>query len=145
MVTRRLPRYKPIVVNVLSQSGTNSWLELVLREGKVRARGVWTPSLTCTPAHLSCPLHCAQNREVRHVLGVMKLNVNRLIRTDFGPYSLGNIPRGAVKEVPLKTEGIGGWDPVASRGITAADLVATDPGAVPELFPGTFEHVERDR
>jgi 23S rRNA pseudouridine2605 synthase len=65
-------RYKPINVEI-EKEGTNSWLRLGLREGK--------------------------NREVRRVLDWAGLTVNRLIRTDYGPFALGKIQRGHVEQV----------------------------------------------
>jgi 23S rRNA pseudouridine2605 synthase len=38
-------------------------------------------------------------REVRRALAEVGLMVDRLVRTDFGPYSLGSIPRGSVLKV----------------------------------------------
>ena len=54
----------------------NSWLSVRLREGK--------------------------NREVRRVLEHLGLKVSRLIRTAYGPFELGELPRGGVEEVPRK-------------------------------------------
>lgn len=65
-------RYKPVNVEI-EKEGTNSWLRLGLREGK--------------------------NREVRRVLDWAGLTVNRLIRTDYGPFALGKIERGHVQQV----------------------------------------------
>ncbi len=53
--------------------GVNSWLFVSLREGK--------------------------NREIRRVMEALGLKVTRLIRTDYGPFSLGKIPRGEITEV----------------------------------------------
>ena len=53
--------------------GSNLWLTLGLREGK--------------------------NREVRRVLAHLGLAVNRLIRISFGPFQIGDLPAGAVREV----------------------------------------------
>src|SRR5215468_3787183 len=53
--------------------GTNIWLTFAIREGK--------------------------NREVRNVLRHLGLQVNRLIRTSFGPFQLRELPDGAVEEV----------------------------------------------
>ena len=53
--------------------GTNSWLTIVLREGK--------------------------NREIRKVMEAIGLRVNRLIRTDYGPFTLGELTPGSVEEV----------------------------------------------
>lgn len=69
-------RYGPIEAHLERQVGGNAWLLVALREGK--------------------------NREVRRVLESLGLTVNRLIRTAYGPFSLGNLPRGAVEEVKPK-------------------------------------------
>lgn len=53
---------------------TNTWLFMTLFEGK--------------------------NREIRKVLAYLGLRVNRLIRMTYGPFSLGNLKPGDVKEVP---------------------------------------------
>jgi 23S rRNA pseudouridine2605 synthase len=68
--------YGPIEASLDSRRGANAWLTLALREGR--------------------------NREVRRVLGFLGLKVNRLIRLAFGPFQLGGLPRGEVKEVPGK-------------------------------------------
>jgi 23S rRNA pseudouridine2605 synthase len=67
-------RYAPIEAVLDNQTGSNAWLSLALREGK--------------------------NREVRKVLETLDLRVNRLIRVSYGPFQLGDLPRGAVAEVP---------------------------------------------
>ena len=66
-------RYKSIKAELESTQGGNSWLTITLREGK--------------------------NREIRRVMEALGLKVNRLIRTDYGPFSLGKLERGAVIEV----------------------------------------------
>ena len=43
-----------------------------------------------------------KNREVRRVLEFLGLQVSRLIRTGYGPFALGDLPRGAVVEIPAK-------------------------------------------
>jgi 23S rRNA pseudouridine2605 synthase len=60
--------------------GANHWIVLSLAEGK--------------------------NREVRRVLETLGLTVNRLIRISYGPYELGDLPRGEVRE--LTSPGKGG-------------------------------------
>ncbi len=55
------------------QQGANVWLSFAIREGK--------------------------NREVRKVLESLGLRVNRLIRVSYGPFMLGDLPEGSVKEV----------------------------------------------
>lgn len=46
-------------------------------------------------------LHEGKNREIRKVLAAIGLKVNRLIRLSYGPYNLGDLPRGAIKEANL--------------------------------------------
>jgi 23S rRNA pseudouridine2605 synthase len=53
--------------------GSNVWLTVGLREGK--------------------------NREVKKVLGHLGLDTNRLIRISFGPFQLGDLPEGEVREI----------------------------------------------
>ena len=69
-------RYGPIEARIDSRQGANAWLTVTLREGK--------------------------NREIRRVMEALGLKVNRLLRTAFGPFQLGNLPRGALDEVPPK-------------------------------------------
>ncbi len=55
--------------------GANSWISMTLREGK--------------------------NREIRRVMEALGLRVTRLIRTDYGPFSLGKMPRSVVTEIKM--------------------------------------------
>ena len=57
----------------LEKEGSNSWLKISLNEGK--------------------------NREIKKVLDYFGLTVNRLIRISFGPFILGNLETGKIKEV----------------------------------------------
>jgi 23S rRNA pseudouridine2605 synthase len=66
-------RYGPIEANLERRTGRNQWIEMTLTEGK--------------------------NREVRRVLEHLGLQVNRLIRTSYGPFLLGDLPPGAVEEI----------------------------------------------
>jgi 23S rRNA pseudouridine2605 synthase len=66
-------RYGPIEATLERQQGANAWLMFAIREGK--------------------------NREVRKVLETLGLRVNRLIRVSYGPFHLGELPEGAVKEI----------------------------------------------
>ncbi len=70
-------RYGPVSVSVRRSGGSNAWLDVTVHEGK--------------------------NREVRRVLQYVGLQVNRLIRTAYGPIGLGSLPRGALEEVPPAT------------------------------------------
>ena len=66
-------RYGAIDANLERRTGTNVWIEMTLKEGK--------------------------NREVRRVLEHLGLRVSRLIRTGYGPFTLGDLPAGEVEEV----------------------------------------------
>ena len=65
--------YKPIHIeyDAKKTNGQNTWMLVTLTEGK--------------------------NREIRRVLSHFDLQVNRLIRVAFGPYSLGDLKPGELK------------------------------------------------
>ena len=68
-------RYGPMEARLEgSRGGTNQWLTITLKEGK--------------------------NREIRRVMAHLGLQVNRLIRTAYGPFELGQLVAGEVVEVP---------------------------------------------
>lgn len=69
-------RYGPIEAGLDARKGTNAWLTVSIQEGK--------------------------NREVRRVMQHLGLSVTRLIRTAYGPFQLGVLPKGAVEEVSPK-------------------------------------------
>ncbi|AOL23251.1 23S rRNA pseudouridine2605 synthase [Erythrobacter litoralis] len=66
-------RYGSINANLERGKGRNIWVEMTITEGK--------------------------NREVRRVLEWLGLKVNRLIRTAYGPFELGDLPRGAAARI----------------------------------------------
>ncbi|MHA7818628.1 MAG: pseudouridine synthase [Erythrobacter sp.] len=67
-------RYGSIDANLeRGGSGKNQWIEMTITEGK--------------------------NREVRKVLEYLGLKVNRLIRTAYGPFALGDLPRGQAARI----------------------------------------------
>jgi len=66
-------RYGRIDANLERRTGRNQWIEMKLTEGK--------------------------NREVRRVLEFLGLKVNRLIRTAYGPFDLGESQPGALVEI----------------------------------------------
>ena len=65
--------YGPINANLERRTGKNCWIEMSLAEGK--------------------------NREVRRVLAHLGLQVSRLIRTSYGPFSLERLEPGEVEEI----------------------------------------------
>lgn len=69
-------RYGPVEARVDREQGSNLWLTVALREGK--------------------------NREVKRIAEHLGLTVNRLIRTSFGPFALGDLAPGAVEEVKTR-------------------------------------------
>ena len=67
---------KAEAVEIDSTRGANTWLTIVLLEGK--------------------------NREVTRLFDAIGAQVNRLIRTAYGPFQLGSLTRGEIDEVPHK-------------------------------------------
>jgi len=68
--------YGRIDANLERRTGRNQWIEMTLTEGK--------------------------NREVRRVLEYLGLKVSRLIRTRYGPFTLGEAASGAIVEVSAR-------------------------------------------
>jgi len=69
--------FKPMKVSVDRQQGANAWLTIELKEGK--------------------------NREIRRAMDALGMQVNRLIRIEYGPFKLGNLKRGEVVEINNKS------------------------------------------
>ena len=69
-------RYGPVEARIERTQGSNVWLMIALREGK--------------------------NREVKRIGAHLGLAVNRLIRTSFGPFALGDLAPGMAEEVKRK-------------------------------------------
>lgn len=103
-------RYGSIDANLERSSGRNLWIEMTITEGK--------------------------NREVRRVLEYLGLQVNRLIRTGYGPFNIGDLPRGQAVELTGKpvahflSEMTG--TPIPRGGVKKADKVVI---AAPEKAP----------
>jgi 23S rRNA pseudouridine2605 synthase len=70
-------RYGSIDANLERRTGRNCWIEMALTEGK--------------------------NREVRNVLAHLGLQVSRLIRTSYGPFTVEGMQPGDVGEVQRET------------------------------------------
>ena len=69
-------RFRPMTVTLDREQGANIWYTVGLSEGR--------------------------NREIRRAFEQINLNVNRLIRISYGPFQLGTLSRGEVKEVTQK-------------------------------------------
>lgn len=65
--------YGAVEATLDQDKGTNIWMTIGLREGK--------------------------NREVKNILGHLGLDVNRLIRLSYGPFQLGELHDGEVREI----------------------------------------------
>src|SRR4051794_2613601 len=76
--------YGPVKARLDRQQGDNAWLTVSIGEGR--------------------------NREIRRLFEHLGWPVNRLIRTAYGPFQLGNLRRGAIEEVPRRVmrEQLGG-------------------------------------
>ncbi len=69
-------KYGSIEITLDKEQGHNTWFNVGLLEGK--------------------------NREIRKVFEHFDLQVNRLIRMSYGPFQLGNMPKGHIEEVTGK-------------------------------------------
>lgn len=67
----------------------NSWLEIVLDEGK--------------------------NRQIRRLLGALGIEVLRLVRIAIGPLQLGDLPKGKVRELTHEEKAELDWAAVSSK------------------------------
>jgi 23S rRNA pseudouridine2605 synthase len=63
-----------------------------LRENKADAKNFWA----------TVTLSEGKNREIRKIMEYFGCQVSRLIRTDYGPFKLGNLPSGKFCRVPEK-------------------------------------------
>ena len=66
--------YAPVYAELDKIQGRNAWVTFTLTEGK--------------------------NREIRKLMTYLGYEVNRLIRTDYGAFSLGKMTDGDIKEIP---------------------------------------------
>jgi 23S rRNA pseudouridine2605 synthase len=113
-------RYGPIEATLDHAPGSaNIWLTVAIREGK--------------------------NREVRNVMRALGLAVNRLIRTAFGPFELGDLPEGGIDEISTRRlrEALGD-DLIAKSG---ADFAGPTPGRTSLRLetPPRFKPSRRER
>ena len=68
--------YAPSKITIDTKQVSNTWLTVSLTEGK--------------------------NREIRKLMASIGLTVARLIRLSYGPFQLGSLKKGEVREVPQK-------------------------------------------
>ena len=64
-------KYKPFTYKIFDKNKKNFWIELCLHEGK--------------------------NREIRELMRSINLQVNKLVRVEFGPFKLGDLKPGDIK------------------------------------------------
>ena len=71
--------YRPAQVNLLgtTRGGSNNWATVTITEGK--------------------------NREIRNLFNHFGLQVNRLIRLQYGPFELGELPTNGLQEIDEET------------------------------------------
>lgn len=69
-------KYKFEAITIESSNSSNSWLNISLKEGK--------------------------NKEIRNVMEYFGLQVNKLIRTSYGPFNIGNLKKGQIRELTSK-------------------------------------------
>ncbi len=69
-------KYGPVVADLERSKGMYSWATVSLKEGK--------------------------NREIKRLMESLGLKVARLIRTSYGPFQLGQLPEGAIEEIPAR-------------------------------------------
>ena len=69
--------YKVTNFSVIEKSGSNNWVRVTLMEGK--------------------------NREIRKIFDHFDLQVSRLVRVEYGPYSLGTLKNGNIKEIKIRS------------------------------------------
>jgi 23S rRNA pseudouridine2605 synthase len=108
-------RYGPVEASLERLQGTNAWLIVGLREGK--------------------------HREVKGVLGQLGLTVNRLIRISFGPFQLGDLEPGDVREIHRR----GLRDQLGAKLATGAGLDFDAPLRAKEAPPAIQAREERVR
>ncbi|HVP83295.1 MAG TPA: pseudouridine synthase [Rhizomicrobium sp.] len=69
-------KYGPVIADLERSKGMYAWASVSLKEGK--------------------------NREVKRLMESLGLKVARLIRVQYGPFHLGQLPEGAVDEIPSR-------------------------------------------
>lgn len=74
-------RYGPIIAKVIESGRSNTWISMTLYEGK--------------------------NREIRRIMEFFGYQVNRLVRTSYGPFDLGDMEPGSLKKADMTLLNIG--------------------------------------
>lgn len=112
-------RYGEVEAELDRIQGTNAWLNIAIREGK--------------------------NREVRRIMEHLGLEVNRLIRTAYGPFELGGLGDNRIEEIPMGA--ISRVVPEDIIGITESPVERTRTYAPiedkPEKTLRTYQHKQR--
>jgi 23S rRNA pseudouridine2605 synthase len=104
-------RYGPIKAEIEKKTGRNAWLIVSLTEGK--------------------------NREIRQVMRHLDLHVNRLIRQAYGPFTLGDLQREDIREVPPRQLMGQLGDQLQTAGVVTKERINKTGWAKPKVKPKT--------
>ena len=72
-ITVKVQKYKSIEIKKINETGTYTWIRMILTEGK--------------------------NREIRKIFDSLNMTVTRLIRVSYGKYRLGKLQKGGLIKV----------------------------------------------
>jgi 23S rRNA pseudouridine2605 synthase len=88
-----------------------------------------------------------KNREVKKLLGHLRLDTNRLIRVSYGPFQLGDLPEGEVREIRGRVlrDQLGAKLARAAGADFEAPLRPPPPARTESTSPASRRHAHRRR